>query len=209
MGMLRRVGERVQRLKRRGESFVSARLHGEALALSAEIPGRDGPLWRMQLRLDAEPHGGGERLRVSAHVRMSLRRSGPAPLSGPTRRALPARVGHWIERRLASPLVQRLAAPLLDRDFNTWLEVQTSSAPLDAGSHALLPDKLRDLGIEPRSDRLVESWAGVLPAPRAGFAQMTLVKLDKAQLPAEVQDAIGAEPFQLTAALVNVVEEAG
>lgn len=199
---------RVQRLRASGESFVAARLHGEALSLAAEIPGSNGPLWRMQVQLNSEPHGEGERVRLSAHVRMSLRAAAALPKRPPGRPPLPARVGHWIERRLGSRLMQTLAAPFIGRDFNTWIEVQTSTMPLDEGSRALLPERLQALGIDPRSDRTVESWAGALPGPRPGFAALTLLKFDKAQLPRELQETLGEEPFQLTAAVVNVVEEA-
>jgi hypothetical protein len=37
---------------------------------------------------------------------------------------------------------------------------------------------------------------------------LTLLQLDKERLPPPLQEALGARPFQLTATLVNVIEEA-
>src|SRR5689334_4015049 len=109
MGILSRVRER-------SEAFVARRLQGEALSFSAEIPGRERPLWAFKLEAVTEPEGSGERLRLRAHVQLSLRRPAalPPPVAGEARPALPARIGRWIERRLESKLLQDLAAPLLD-----------------------------------------------------------------------------------------------
>lgn len=203
MGILSRVRER-------GEAFVARRLQGEALAFSAEIPGTNGPLWAFRLEAAAEPEGDGERLRLRAHWTLKLRRRAAFPRLGETgrRAALPARVGRWIERRLESPLLQEIAAPLLDRDLTSWIELRSSSAPLDEGSRALVPERLGSLGINPVAGRPVQSWAGGLPGARPGFATLTLMQLDKEQLPAPLQQALGPKPFHLTATLVNVVEEA-
>ncbi|MBI2384333.1 MAG: hypothetical protein HYV18_09715 [Gammaproteobacteria bacterium] len=199
----------MQRLRQAGESLLAERLQGEAVSLAAEVPGSAGPLWQMKVEMKSEPEADGERVQLRAQFRLSLRRPAPAPKPEPGAQppALPARVGRWIERRLASRVVQAVAAPLLDRDFSTWVEVQTSTAALDEGSKALLPEKLSALGIKPSEHRKIESWAGEVEGPRPGFAAMTLLRLDKRDLPPDLQQALGGKPFQLTAAVVNVVEE--
>ena len=194
-------------MRERGEAFVARRLQGEALAFSAEIPGSTGPLWEFKLEAAAEPEADGERLRLRAHWRLCLRRP-PALARAESRAALPARVGRWIERRLESPLVQNLAAPLLDRELQSWIEVRSSSAALDEGSRALVPERLGALGIEPQPGKPFQSWAGGLGGSRPGFATLTLLQLDKEQLPPAMQQALGPKPFHLTATLANVVEEA-
>ena len=204
MGIL----SRLQSLRRAGESLVAARLNGEAVSLSAEIPGRAGPLWQMQLEMKSEPEADGERLRLRAHFKLSLRKALPAPAQTVPAANLPARVGAWIERRLDTPLMQSLAEPFLDRDLNTWIEVQSSTAALDDGAKALLPTRLAELGITPRDDRPLQAWAGELQGAHPGFAQMTLLQLDRRHLPPDLQSALGDKPFQLTAAVVNVIEEA-
>jgi hypothetical protein len=200
MGILSRVRER-------GEAFVARRLQGEAVSLEATIPGSAGPLCELRLEAEAEPEAQGERVRLRAHFRLRLRRPA-APRERLTgRQALPARIGRWIERRLESPLAQVLAAPVLDRDFNSWVEVRASSAALDEGSRALVPDRLNVLGIEPQSGKPLQTWAGGLRGPRPGFAMLTLLTLDKDTMPPQLRQALGEKPFQLTATVVNVVEE--
>jgi hypothetical protein len=200
MGML-------SRLRERGEAFVAQRLAGEAVAFTAQIPGSAGPLCEMRVEAESQPEGDGERVRLRAHFRMHLRRAASAPQRGAPRAALPARVGRWIERRLASRVVGVLAAPLIDRDINTWVEVRASSAALDDGSRALVPDKLGALGVDPVPGKPFQSWAGALGGAKPGFAMLTLVQLDKDHLPPNMRQALGPKPFQLSATLVNVVEE--
>lgn len=196
----------LSRLRERGEAFVARRLEGEAVAFSAAIPGSTGPLCEFRFEAQADEQAGGERVRLRAHFRLSLR---GATAHAPGRRtALPARIGRWIERRLASPVAQVLAAPVLDREVNSWVEVRASSAALDEGSRALVPERLKVLGIEPQAGKPLQSWAGGLGGPRPGFAMLTLLQLDKERMPAPLQQALGPRPFQLTATLVNVIEDA-
>ena len=96
----------------------------------------------------------------------------------------------------------------LRRDLKTWLELRTSSASLDEGSRALVPERLSALGTEPAPGKPLQTWAGGLPGPRPGFAMLTLMQLDKEQLSPRLQRALGEKPFQLTATLVSSVEEA-
>lgn len=198
----------LSRVRARGEAFVARQLQGEAVALEATIPGSGGALCEFRFEAEAEPESDGERVRLRAHFRLSLRRPAARRQALPGPRALPARIGRWIERRLESRLAQVLAAPVLDRDINTWVEVRASSAALDDGSRALVPERLGALGIEPDAAKPVQTWAGGLNGPRPGYAMLTLVQLDKERMPPAVRDALGEKPFQLTATLVNVIEDA-
>ncbi|HUS24590.1 MAG TPA: hypothetical protein VM369_06550 [Candidatus Binatia bacterium] len=196
----------LRRLRQAGEAFVARSLGGEALSLQAEIPGRRGPLWQMRVELQSEPHAGGERVRLRVRTRLDLRREAlpPPPASAA---GVPAKVGRWMERRLQSRLVRALASPVLDRTVSTWIEVQASSAPLDEGARALLPDRLRDLGISPDPKKPVQTWTGALPGPKPGLAALTLARLDQDDLPEPLRRALGDEPFHFTAAIASVVEE--
>lgn len=194
-------------LRQRGRSLIADRLGGEALAVSAEIPGRAGPLWQMRFEMKSEPEADGERLRVRVHFKLSLRKALPTAADTPSATSLPAKVGRWIERRLDTPLMQTLAEPFLDRDLNTWIDVQSSTASLDEGAKALWPARLADLGITPRDDRVLQAWAGALQGAHPGFAQMSLLQLDRRHLPPDVQRTLGDRPFQLSAAVVNVIED--
>ncbi len=200
----------LKRLRASSEAFVARRLSGESRSFSAEVPGSSGgPLWQMRVDVQSEPQAGGEQLRLRAQLRLSLRSSPATPFaSRGNAPALPARLGRWIERRLGSPLLQSLAAPLLDRDISTWIELRMSDAALDEGSRALVPERLNALGIEPRAGQPLQSWAGPLGGPRPGYATLTLLQLDKNQLPAPLQRQLGPKPFQLAAAIANVVEDA-
>lgn len=196
----------LSRLRERGEAFVARRLEGEAVAFAATLPGSSGPLCEFRVEAAADEQAGGERVRVRAHFRLRLR-GVAAHAPGRGRGALPARIGRWLERRLASPAGRVLAAPVLERDVNSWVEVRASSAALDDGSRALVPERLQVLGIEPQPGKPLQSWAGGLHGARPGFATLTLMQVDKDRLPAPLRRALGRKPFQLTATLVNVVED--
>jgi len=129
---------------------------------------------------------------------------------------LPAqRVGQWLRRRLDNPLLRAVAEPLLRHDFNSWIELRASTADLADGAGALLPEssRLKALGIEPKlSDAsheapMAQSWTGSAMGPRPGFAQVSLLQIDKRHLPPALAALLGARPFQMAAALINVVEE--
>jgi hypothetical protein len=199
----------------------------ERYTLAAEIPGlRPGkPLLRLQMEMHSEPQGDGERLRLRAHWQFNFA-SALAPALGvdppqaqaaePSGERLPAeRVGQWLRQRLDNPALRRLAEPLLRHDFSSWLELRASTADLADGAGALLPetDKLKRLGIEPKLSTstqnapLAQSWAGSAGGPHPGFAQVSLLQMDKRHLPPALAALLGAKPFQLAAAVVNVVEE--
>jgi hypothetical protein len=196
----------------------------ERIAFRAELPGEtpEHPLWQLSIEVVEKAEGDGERLRVRAHIRTSLGearalgRMAQGRLAGEssgTMLALARGLSRAVSRGLELPLVRRLAEPLLRHDLNTWVEIQISTAALDEGSRALLPapEQLARLGIVPRSDDaapIVESWAGqTASGGKPGAAHVSLLRLAKEQLPAPLASLLGSQPFQLAAAMVNVVEE--
>ncbi|MGH8445580.1 MAG: hypothetical protein ACREVL_09945 [Solimonas sp.] len=203
----------------------------ENFAFAAEIPvGEKEPLWKLQVQMISEPQADGERLRLRAHLQTnfaSALRPALAAARAPQNAALPhsgessggrslrlaERAGQAVQdvaqRALRLPLVRRIAEPLLQLDFNTWIEVQTSTASLDAGSHSLLPqqERLAALGIRPKrtgDQPLTESWAGEAPD---GFAQVSVLQLDKRHLPPQLLKLLGDQPFGLAATIVNTAQQ--
>lgn len=196
----------------------------EQMSFSAELPGaQDGaPLWRMNLQLVSEPHGDGEKLRLRAHFQTNFASTVRAALQATPhaqQQALPGvgssltlaeRTGALAQRALVNPLVQKIAAPLLRHDFNTWIDLQASTASLDAGAVALLPqhEKLTAMGIAPSRKKsngpVAESWSGQSPN---GFAQVSILQIDKRHLPQRLASLLADKPFQMAAAIVNTVEE--
>jgi hypothetical protein len=219
MGILSRLRDRLASAGAAGPDGVDA----ERTAFSVAIPGAAGaPLWKMDVQVLTEPHGDGEKMRVRAHVQtnfasvlrpaLAAREDQKAIASDSHALTRSERIGQLAQRAAAramqNRLVRFLAEPLLELDFNTWIEVQASTASLDRGARDLVPaqEQLARLGIKPRSDEgsMVESWAGEAPG---GFAQVSLLQMDKRHLPPRLAQMLGQTPFQLAAAIVNVVEE--
>ncbi|HZR34168.1 MAG TPA: hypothetical protein VFA75_02255 [Nevskia sp.] len=217
----------LSRLRDSGTSAGTDGAEGERYTLAAEIPGlKPGkPLLRINIEMHSHPQGDGERLRLRAHWQANFASALAPALAAPARQPepvtpsaerLPAeRVGQWLRRRLDNPLLRAVAEPLLRHDFNSWVELRASTADLAGGAGALLPetDRLKALGIEPKlSDPkqdapLAQSWAGSAAGTRPGFAQVSLLQLDKRHLPPALAKLLGSRPFQLAAAVVNVIEE--
>lgn len=195
----------VSRLREASAGFVARHLPGEALSFSAELPGSRGALWKLRLDLDSQDHAEGRQLRLRAHWRVSI--PARAAVTAAPSPSLPARLGLWLERRAQSPALRPLLEPLLDRDMSSWMEIRASDAALDAGSQALLPERLAALGVQVRNDRPVQSWAGELGGTRAGFGVITLLGMDKRQLPERLRRHLGDKPFHLAATLATAIEE--
>ena len=204
----------------------------QRLRFAAEIPGgAAGPLWKLQVEALTEPApGGGERLRLRAHIQTNLasvmkpalaamgshtlnRLPAPAMTAGTALAPLVAEasrwLGHWAQGRAQqlAPRLSRWAAPLLAHDHSTWFELHASTAPLVEGAKALLPnaEKLSQLGITPNlgpNAPAVQAWQG-----RIGdeAAQVSLLRVDDRQLPENLRAQLGGKPFQLAAAVVNVI----
>jgi len=207
---------RATRPAQRDESAAGAATpqRSDRFAFSAEIPGgaTGKPLWRLAVELQTQPQGTGEQLQLRVHWQANLGSSlsleAPRTESGGS--ALAERVGGWLRAGLSQPLVRRLAEPLLRHDFNSWMELRASSADLADATQALLParERLQALGVElPAGDvPLAQTWAGTAPGHKPGFAQLSLLRLDKRHLPPALSALLGTRPFQLAAAIVNVVE---
>lgn len=222
MGILKRLKNRIGSLATAPSPAVSGT---ETFAFEAALPLGNGsaPLWRVQLQMVSEPQADGERVRLRAHIQTNFASAlRPALRAVPEHAALPhpgqppplaVRAGQLVQRSaqraLATPLVGRLMEPLLRLDLNTWIEVQTSSASLDAGAHDLLPQsqRLAALGIQPRragDQPVAESWAG---EAADGFAQVSVLQMDKRHLPSQLQQMLGDQPFSLAAAIVNTAQQ--
>lgn len=197
---------------------------GESFAFAAEIPGDDRgrPLMRLAVEMQSQPQGAGERLRLRLHWQANFASAlALAPPTAASETPLPParvpaqrvaeKIGGWLRAGLARPLVQRLAAPLLRHDFNSWMELRASSADLDDAAEALLPERERllALGVQlPEGDGpLAQTWTGATSGSHPGFAQLSLLRLDKRHLPPRLAQLLGSKPLQLAAALVNVIEE--
>ncbi len=228
MGILNRIRKGLEAVGiNTPESPVPER---EELSFAAEVPvaGVDAPLWKVNVHLVTEPHGDGERVRLRAHVQTNFAALRPA-LAAPTNKSGDARaIGHGAaggkglslsqrttalaQRALENPVVNFLAQPLLKHDFNTWIDLQASTASLDAGAHALVPqsDKLTAMGIRPARSKdggpVAESWSGQSPNGN-GFAQVSIVQLDKKHLPERLARMLRDKPFQMAGAIINTVEE--
>lgn len=185
---------------------------------TATLPALDGtPLLRIELGLDSTPRGDGEETHLRMHLLSRLanaaRAPAPAAIDGSRRTPrLPARrATALVQRSLKSRLVQRLAAPLLRHDFQTWVDIKASTVPLLQGAGALLPgyvERLHALGIDVAGNAgsVVQSWSGLTHGARPGLAQFTLLRLDKRHLPAALASLLGARPFQAVATVAQIIE---
>lgn len=227
----------LDRMRARLEDLAASSLPGLAsgedrLAFSAEIPaGVFGSILKLNVSVENEAHGDGERVRVRAHVQTNLasvlRPMLAAPPPPPPRKKrerrrtasvalapidlvgqVAQRARYGLRRALANPMVQRVAESVLKNDINTWIEVTASTASLDRGAHDLIPksDKLESMGIRPARHEgpHVESWAGATPT---GTAQVSTLQLDKDSLPEGLKKRLGDQPFSLAAMIVSTVDE--
>ncbi|HEY1078159.1 MAG TPA: hypothetical protein VGE51_15805 [Fontimonas sp.] len=228
-GLRERIGQRVAQWA--GDHDAGAPGAEERLSFAAELPvGQNQPLLRIQLQMVNEPQADGERLRLRAHIQtnfasalrpaleqaaaaerpalaagtgtaLSLGQRSAAALGGALQRAA--------QRALEIPAVRALSEPLLQLDLNTFVEIQASTASLADGSHHLLPqaDKLRALGIVPKRSTgapVAETWGG---QAADGFAQVSVLQIDKRHLPPRLAELLGDKPFSLAAAIVNTAEQ--
>ncbi|GAC1621380.1 MAG: hypothetical protein NVS9B10_04140 [Nevskia sp.] len=221
----------IDALRRRFDSAATRALElagRDAFSLSAEIPGftPEQPLWRIKVEMLSEEQGDGGRMRLRAHLQSHLASalakelpssSKREALGGPDGGQLPvARVAQSLRLGLKVPALRRLAAPLLRHDLNSWIELRASTADLVDGARALLPEseQLKALGIDTaaaaKSDDdgpVMQTWAGATGGRYPGFAQVSLLHIDKRHLPKSLSALLGGRPFQLVAAVINVAEE--
>lgn len=223
----------LDRLRTRIDNLAAGALSAageDRLSFKAELPaGVFGSILKLDVSVDTQAQGDGERVRLRAHVQTNFASvlrpmlAAPAPPPRPRRgvprtgasRALaPATAlvgqlaGRGVRRAFSNAIVQRLAEPLMKRDINSWIEITASTASLDGGAHDLMPksDRLESMGIRParREGPHVESWSG---ATAQGSAQVSTLQLDKKSLPKNLQKRLGDQPFNLAAMMINTVEE--
>src|SRR5699024_372103 len=124
-----------------------------AIALQLPNPYGGQPWLSATLALSRTAQSQGGALRLRAHVDSRLRM---APQEGAP--ALSAQAGDAASllargRRQAARLVRGVLeqvpaerlAPLTQRRWRSWVDVQVSTAPLDQGADALVPERLRSL----------------------------------------------------------------
>ena len=193
----------------------------QRVAFSAQLPGpvSGAPLLQLSVELVEKNEADGARVRLRAHVHSrfgnaratdSPATDGAAPPAS-TARSPARRIGQRLANALLQPRIKALAAPLLDHELNSWFEIQISTEPLDGGAAALLPapERLARLGVVPRNDSdapIVQSWVSEIGGGKAGFAQLSLLRLAREQLPPRLAALLGSRPLQIAAALVNTVE---
>lgn len=134
----------------------------------------------------------------------------PAPARG---RAL-GRLGKRLAARAAKrgldyvprPLMQRLAEQRRQR----WLDMQISTAPLDAGAAALMPAALKERYGD-SLPRLVQGaprvgvWSGPAGGPAGGMARLAMVQFDDSDL-AGGRDADKDDRFSLNLTIGELIE---
>lgn len=224
----------LDRLRNSLDSLAAGALPGlgeDRLSFKAEVPaGVFGSILKLDVSMETEAHGDGERVRLRAHVQTNFASvlrpmlEAPPPPRKARRRAggkasasralAPAAsfVGHLAGRGMRrawnNPVVQRLAQPLMKHDINSWIEVTASTAPLDRGAHDLIPrsEKLESMGIRPARHEgpHVESWSG---STAQVTAQVSTLQIDKKSLPKNLRKRLGDQPFNLAAMIVNTIEE--
>jgi hypothetical protein len=183
---------------RTGRALAPAGLPRE-MTLQASLPNPfgDTPLCSISLQLTTEDHAEGETFRLRAHVQTQLvvppaqRAALPGPREAPPddRRALLPRgrraARSLMQRGLQTSIAQRVT-PYLERRFETWVDLQASTRPLDQGAQALVPEHLQSLGLgrvpvlRTRGEPQVENWMGRCEGERPGVAQVTLLQFNEA-----------------------------
>jgi hypothetical protein len=116
-----------------------------------------------------------------------------------------------VQRGLRSPIA-RAVTPYLERRFESWIDLQASTSPLDQGSTALLPEAMRALGLgrsprmRPAGEPQIETWAGHCEGERPGFAQMTVMQFSEPDQPVAKRRA-NRQPLHLAASVATFYED--
>ena len=190
----------------RAVDALAARGRGTALAggprdlnLQASIPNPFGgePLAQLRVRLTTERQAHGETLRLRAHVKTRLdlpeharlALPGTVPKTSASRELAPRaqRAAQSLLRRSLQTGVVRRLTPYLERRFESWVDIQAATAPLDQGAQALVPDSMQLLGLgRTPAFRLgdegqIETWIGRCIGEHPGSAQVTLMQFNEAR----------------------------
>src|SRR5699024_335759 len=127
-----------------------------------------------------------------SRLRMAPQEGAPALSAQAGDAASPLARGRRQVARLVRGVLEQVPAkrlaPLTQRRWRSWVDVQVSTAPLDQGADALVPERLRSLwgaGLprggpgEPR----VGVWSGPAGGPLGGKASLVWLQMDAADLP--------------------------
>lgn len=199
------------------------------LTLQASIPNPFGgePFAQLRVHVSTERQAHGETLRLRAHLKTQLEMPADArlALAGPDhsrspQRALAPRAQRaaqgLVRRGLQTGLAKRLT-PYLERRFESWVDIQAATAPLDQGAQALVPDSMQVLGLGRApvlrlgDEGQVESWVGRCTGERPGMAQVTLLQFSEARKtrtrkPKSAFDKTG-KPLHVVASVASFYED--
>jgi hypothetical protein len=193
------------------------------ISLQARIPNPFGgePLAQLRVHVSTERQAHGETLRLRAHLKTQLEvPAQPKPaLAAPeasrsASRALAPRAQRaaqsLVRRGLETGLARRLT-PYLERRFESWVDIQAATTPLDQGAQALVPDSMQVLGLG-RSPVMrlgdegqVETWVGRCTGEHPGMAQVTLLQFSEPR--ATKRKSRDRKPLHLAASVATFYED--
>lgn len=220
--MLRAIKRRAGRL---GVVAAIERTRPRETSLRLTLPSPyGGPAWvSATLALSSRPRGMGETVRVRGHVdsrfRMPADPADRVALShgGPAGSNLLLRYGRQAAASLARRAVEHLPRSartrLAEQRRQGWIDMQISTAPLDAGASALMPEPLRAVygdtlpRAAPGGPR-VAVWAGPAGGPRGGLARLAMVQFDQNDGEADSGEDDDGQRFSLNLSVAEVVEPA-
>ncbi|HET7313329.1 hypothetical protein [Salinisphaera sp.] len=199
-----------------------ARAREASLRLTLPNP-YGGPAWATAtVALSSRPRGMGEAVRLRGHIDSCFRMPAAAADRGAlsrddATRANPlARHGRKAAASLARRAVERLPRAarvrLAEQRRQSWIDMQISTAPLDAGAAALMPEPLRAV----YGDRLPQAspggprigvWSGPAGGARGGMARLAMVQFDQNDSAGSRGDDENGR-FSLNLSIAEVVEPA-
>lgn len=233
MGLTDRFRKVIDGAATRAVDALAARSRGAALtggprelSLQASIPNPFGgePLAQLRVHLSTERQAQGETLRLRAHLKtqFDLPTQPQLALAGPSfstnsGRALAPRAQRaaqsLVRRGLETGLAKRLT-PYLERRFESWVDIQAATAPLDQGAQALVPDSMQVLGlgrspvIRLGDEGQVESWVGRCTGEHPGMAQVTLLQFSEARAPKHKRESnTTRKPLHVAASVATFYED--
>lgn len=205
---------------KRRPALLSAATRPRQSAIALQLPNPYGgqPWLSATLALSSTPRGQGGALRLRAHVDSRLRLTpqdgAPALSAVPDDSASLLMRGRRQAARLVRGVLERVPAerlaPLSQRRWRSWVDVQVSTAPLDRGADALVPERLRALwgaGL-PRSgpgEPRVGVWSGPAGGPLGGKASLVWLQVDADDLRRDTAPK-GDSGFNLNASIAQLVE---
>jgi hypothetical protein len=116
-----------------------------------------------------------------------------------------------VQRGLQLPVAQKLT-PYLERRFESWVDLQASTRPLDRGARDLLPEPVRAMGFGQASPLRVqglpqvETWTGRCDGERPGMAQLTVMQFNEPAQPASSRRS-RRRPLHLAASVASFYED--